>query len=327
MVQGDPAGRRFRELTARAVATTPERPLTTHMPHGDGALGVSAYERVASWLICLLIFFGVAVATMFLLWFTSKVFVRPVAVPVVLQEQFGDEGGEGGGLGGIGGGPGMGLGLGQNLEGDGQQFAEETGLTEPPTEDTLTTLADAVAANTVMLDDLTLRRPIRPGGVGPRGDGHPPGGSGSGPGRPGRRRHWEVHFLEDNTLEGYARQLDYFGIELGVLMPDNKITYAYHLSKPKPDVRIGAADREQRYYLTWRSGGLQQADLDLLARAGVATEGRLVLKFLPPPLEADLAQKERARAASFADRILATYFGVRAEGAGYSFFVLDQTYR
>ena len=34
-----------------------------------------------------------------------------------------------------------------------------------------------------------------------------------------------------NTLDAYARQLDFFKIELGVLLPDNKIVYAYNLAK------------------------------------------------------------------------------------------------
>ena len=128
------------------------------------------------------------------------------------------------------------------------------------------------------------------GGAGPgRGLGH-------GPGKGGLPRRWELHFIKGNTLDVYARQLDFFGIELGVLLPDNKVVYAFNLAKPKPDTRIGAADKEKRYYLTWRgeAGDLQKADRELLARAGVDTEDRLILKFLPPAVEATLATLEKS---------------------------------
>ena len=52
-------------------------------------------------------------------------------------------------------------------------------------------------------------------GGGSRGDGRTPGfGRGSGS---GVARRWEVRFIEGNTLQTYARQLDFFEIELGVL--------------------------------------------------------------------------------------------------------------
>jgi hypothetical protein len=130
-------------------------------------------------------------------------------------------------------------------------------------------------------------------------------------------------------LDLYARQLDFFKIELGVLLPNNKIVYAYNLAKPKPDTRIvsNPAANERRYYLTWRNGEMQQADRELLVRAGVDVGDSLVLKFLPRAIEANLIALETSYAGGDAKRIRKTRFAVQADGAGYKFFVLEQSFK
>ncbi len=264
---------------------------------------VSPYERVASWLIAMLILVGTAVLVLFLLWLTSQLFASQAAVPVTLEQV-----GEGGGFG-------------DSMELETEDLGQEVEFDEPEIQDTLATIADAVAAKTALLDTPLLSDQTATSHGGPKGDGRAPG---FGSGKPGKPRHWEVRFLEGNTLETYARQLDFFGIELGVLLPGNKVEYASNLARPRPTRRTGNADEEKRYYLTWRRGGLRQADLELLGRAGIDAGDRLILKFLPPKLEAQLAQLERQRAG---DRtVRTTYFAIRAQGAGYAFYVADQTY-
>jgi hypothetical protein len=146
------------------------------------------------------------------------------------------------------------------------------------------------------------------------------------PPRPRWPRHWEIEFSTDHT-EFYARELDYFMIELGMLRSDNTIVYAYHLSKSKPDTRVldNPALKEKRYYLTCRDAGSSEADRKLLARAGIQVGNRLVLKFLPPPLEANLINLERRYREAMPRDIARTRFGVRAAGSEFSFFVLEQS--
>ena len=69
---------------------------------------------------------------------------------------------------------------------------------------------------------------------------------------------------------------------------------------------------------------MQQADRDLLARAGIDVGDSLVLKFLPPEVEKQLIGLEESYAGAEAKRIRKTRFGVRADGAGFTFFVLEQ---
>jgi hypothetical protein len=137
-------------------------------------------------------------------------------------------------------------------------------------------------------------------------------------------RCWELRFAKGSTKEKYARQLDFFGIELAVVMPDNKLFYVRDFSKPKPQTSSGAADAEKRWYLTWREGDLIRADVDLLAAAGANTSGRVVLKILPPKVEDKLAELEKASAGDEIGDVAKTRFGIREAGDGYEFYVIEQ---
>ncbi len=77
-------------------------------------------------------------------------------------------------------------------------------------------------------------------------------------------RNWELHFNRGTAKEKYARQLDFFGIELAVVMPENKLLYVGKFTQKKPQTRLGPADQERRCYLTWREGDLSRADAELL---------------------------------------------------------------
>ena len=263
-------------------------------------LKVSAYDRVASLLVALLVLVGTAVLMLLVIWLTKKIFSRQAAVPVQVEE----------------------IGTGDSVFSEGPELDTPTpddlrdiDLTEPVLGDTLASISNVVATNESMLDSATMNRAIRPGGRMVR------------KGRPGRQRHWEVRFSKGNTLENYAKQLDFFRIELGVLLPDNKVQYAYDLSKGKPLRRTGPADSEKRYYLTWRRGELEEADRELLQRAGIDTKNKIILKFLPPDVEATLAALEKSRAGPEFEDVRATHFGVRPTASGYEFYVAHQSYR
>jgi hypothetical protein len=179
----------------------------------------------------------------------------------------------------------------------------------------------AVAANAALLDNPALIALMNS-----RGEvaGDPRQSNPAAPDDARTARNWELHFLRGSTLENYARQLDHFGIELGVLLPGNKLAYATGFSQPKPQSRSGPADAEKRYYLTWRKSESQQADRELLARAGMSSEGQIILKFLPPALEKQLAELEQQHAAGRPGAIVQTAFAVRAEGDAYVLQVIEQ---
>ncbi|RMG00671.1 MAG: hypothetical protein D6741_06395, partial [Planctomycetota bacterium] len=214
--------------------------------------------------------------------------------------------------------------IGDDMELDTENLGQEEDLEDPELKDALANVADAVSSKLAMLDNPIFSDPNNLERGGKKGDLRRGGGGTGGTGKP---RRWEIIFDKGNTLETYARQLDYFKIELGVLLPDNRVQYVSNLSSSRPTVRTGPADQEKRYYLTWRQGDLMQADLELLAKAGVQASGKIILKFLPPEVERRLYELEQARAGNRADRVLRTRFGIRPQGGGFDFFVIDQSYR
>lgn len=176
----------------------------SYAPATEYRLKVSRYDQVSSMLISLLILVGVVVFLMLVVWLTNQIFLSQAAVPVEMVEL-----GEGEGL----------LAGGMELEGPiEEEIGVESELDEPAVENTLAAIADAVGTRAALLVDPALTDQLKSGrGGGSRGDGRVPGfGSGSGS---GIRRRWQVRFIQGNTLETYAQQLDYFKIELGVLMP------------------------------------------------------------------------------------------------------------
>ncbi len=283
---------------------------------------VSLYDRVSSLLLAMLIITGAVAVLLLLLWISSKVSVTQIAVPVEMMEV--SEDGEGGGDGRAAGGSQL------DTPSD-EPFVGKDKETVDVQQD-LSALGSAVASKVAELDDPEFVAPTRHGSFGSGGGiygGFGPGrGLGHGPGKPGWPRHWEVMFSKA-TLDVYAKQLDFFKIELGILQPDNKIIYAYNLAKPKPDTRVvkDPAANEKRYYLTWRNGEMQQADHELLRRAGVDVGDRLILKFLPREVEGNLFVLERDKNGKTPKEIRKTRFGVQAEGAGFKFYVLDQSLR
>ena len=284
---------------------------TTQTNLGDYELEVSPYERVASMLLALLVLIGSAVLVAFILWLTSQIFASEVMPPVELEDI-------GTGEGGLTGGTELDAPLAEEL-------GMETDLEQPSLEETLATIADAVASQVAMLNDPSLTEQAFTGRGGSTGTGGGTGGgSGSGSGRP---RRWEILFPPGNTIDTYARQLDFFKIVLGVLRPGNTVDYAWGFTQQTPNTATGPSAKETRYYLTWRKGGLEQADRELLGRAGIDPKGGLILKFLTKDLEIELQTKEKTYAGDDSKAIRTTFFGIRPRSGGYEFYVMDQTYK
>jgi hypothetical protein len=228
-------------------------------------------------------------------WLTSRIFASTSAVPVTMEEIGDDE---------------APWGPGDDVE---PPAPEETDLVEEEVEEVLDAVTDAVATRAAMLENRVS------------GDGKGRGGGGTGHGRKGKPRRWEVMFDKGLTLEAYAQQLDFFGIELGVLMPNNRVEYAFDLARSRPSHRGGAADQETRYYLTWKKGDLQQADRTLLSRAGIQAGRNLILKFLPPATEQEIYGLEQARANG--RKVRSTVFGIRkGSSKPHEFYIVNQTY-
>jgi hypothetical protein len=176
------------------------------------------------------------------------------------------------------------------------------------------------------IDDVALDSAFTSGKGGGGGDGR---GTGRGRGGPKenipRPQRWVIRF-DGGNLKIYAKQLDFFKIELAAIGKDDLVHYAFNLAKPKPDSRTGSPDEEKRLYMTWRSGPLQEADRTLLTRAGIDLSGRVIMQFYPAEVEQALARLERDYAAGKdVNDIRRTNFDVRQEGNQFQFVVTGQT--
>jgi hypothetical protein len=288
----------------------------------NSTLTVSAYDRVASLILALLVLVGAAVLCVFVGWLSSGIFHYDKPVPVVI-EQLASGGGYENGVGTEG----------QHIEAPTESdIAAESDIMEEAPPDTLSAVVDAAATSDGTFDrfDMQFARGegVRTGGRSEGTGNHPAKGLGGGfGGGVARRTDWEVRFPPGNTVETYAKQLDFFGIELGVFGAGNDIVYVGKLSQPKPIARTGPRAAEQRKYMTWSRGDLDQADKELLRAAGITNpEGRTIFKFLPPAVETQLTNLERQYKNRPAKDIRRTRFGVKTEGAGFAFYVTDQTY-
>jgi hypothetical protein len=152
-------------------------------------------------------------------------------------------------------------------------------------------------------------------------------GFGPGDGGMSREQRWFVRFAEGGTTYDYARQLDYFGIELGALLPGGKLAYVSNLSAETPMVRYADSGKgESRLYFTWQGGGRRTADLELFRKAGVDVGAASIFHFYPKRTEEQLAKLEVAYRNRSSRDIRRTYFTVERKGNDFDFVVTRQAY-
>jgi hypothetical protein len=154
---------------------------------------------------------------------------------------------------------------------------------------------------------------------------------GGGPGSKGgwpRHQRWYVFFPDEGSLAQYTHELDFFGIEVGALMPDRTMVYLSELSADKPTVRRAASgEGEKRLFFTWQGGKRRQADVQLFTKAGIPIGPDTILfHFYPPGTENLLAIKERDYRNRPIRQIRRTFFTVYPASGGYDFEVTRQVY-
>ena len=175
--------------------------------------------------------------------------------------------------------------------------------------------------------DLGVRNTTKPGRS--DGTGRRPA-LGSGPGTGGgfsREQRWLVRFADMTNANEYAKQLDYFGIELGAVV-NGKLVYISKLSDARPVMRTAnsGAD-EKRLYMTWQGGGRKQADIQFFRKAGFEVGEGVMFHFYPKSTEDQLARLELDYRNRKAKEIRRTFFNVeRGDKGGYTFSVSHQTF-
>ena len=276
------------------------------LPEAEYRLTVSSYDRTASLIIALLIMVGCTVLGMAVVFFTGK-FVRTIEpIPVVPVEASTANANQG---------------LAQEPDPPGAEDAPE--LSEPQLEQTLENLASSVIQDVMISDE------IKEAGKGKgKGDNRMAGQGGDGVvERVPRWERWKIRF-EPNTAADFARWLDYYKIELGVLGRDNKVHYAGGFSRGTPKTYSGDPKKETRGYTPPSDGPMPKLADDLARKAGIAGKGGIVLLFYPFEGVENLLYTLESKYSGGrpANDIRETVFAVVDEGDQFRFEVIDQRY-
>ena len=141
-----------------------------------------------------------------------------------------------------------------------------------------------------------------------------------------REQRWFVKFGEKTSVDEYAKQLQFFGIELGALLADGRLAYLSNLTAPIPQVRyVNSGAQESRLYMTWQGGERRSADVQIFAKANIDIRGDTVIfHFYSKETENELARLEAAYRNRPASQIRRTYFSVDPDGNKYRFSVFRQ---
>ncbi len=282
--------------------TQPQQPPTPAAPAklNEPVLGVTLFDRVFSFLFTCILVFGLVTAAFGAIWLTNQKWYVPMPPAQLEIVEFIEDVEGGGAEDGE---------LGSSLYAPGPESAEVTLAVDiqdtvmadtPPIDQTMKDVLSALGSVVSDPEQLAMAADVGtpstlPGGN-PKGTGTKRN-LGKGPGDGGgvkRNERWEISFDSGQTEQEYARQLDYFKIEIGAIM-DGKITYVTQIASPRPNIRVAAdASADKRLYFSWRTGGRRQIDLNLLNKAGVAAGGNtIVLQFYPTETEQYLARMER----------------------------------
>jgi hypothetical protein len=287
----------------------------TDLPQAVGTktLRTQKVDIVASLLMSLLVIIGMVVFLLFVMWLTTT-FTWKAGDIKIEEERVAGRGDHAEGFE-------------RDIEPPGAEEVEE--LTEPTLAETLEAVTEAASSVAAAIDSIDSNAVASTAGTG-RGDSRPPGPLGEGDDIVPRFERWDLKF-QAKDVKSYATQLDYYKIELGCIGRSPLVDYASDFSGT-PQKRAGKGGEEKRLYFMWRTEGpLVAFDRQLLGNAGVATQGRQILKFIPKELEDSLAQAEMkfaiSKGHSKVKEIAKTVFESQPSSSGYEFVVVDQRYR
>ena len=318
------------------VSSTTESPSSLRAP----PISLSQHDKVTSGLFAACLLLGTTTFLLITVWIANRIpSPKPPPAVQLLEE---DPGGDPNGF--IDGTPGETLALGSpDADPNAPAMIEAEAIpdTAEVSADSLDAVSDVSDSTEVQNSDTSPDAPAanqafatanilppRPGSpFGTKdGTGRPPIGFGKGKGGFPREMRWFVKFVERSTLEEYAQQLEFFGIELGALMPDGKLILISKLNAGKPTVRtVVNGQDEKRLYFTWKGGTRKGVDLQLFQKAGIDASNALVMHFYPVATENQLAVLELQFKNRKAADIKKTYFSVRAAKQGYEFTITSQT--
>lgn len=301
-------------------------------PYEPMVRGESAYDRVTAMLMSVVIGAALIVGWLWLIIYTNQAYAQKVPAKLEIVEVYGGGGGSPEGEAGATESvdvPGASAGAAASNN----EAEDASNFEEPAVQETSSVVLDAMAAP---MDDgsdgVEVSADMPRGGAiasGRRASKVGTGGIGLGPGGPGdggvaREQRWVVVYPQGQSTEEYAKQLDSFGIELGVFEGSNTVVYASNFTG-KPNRRTGLTGQDKRWYVTWIGRGRKQYDIELMQKAGIAVGDRSILQFYPSRVEETLSRLEVQYKGRQPIEIRQTRFRVVPQAGGaYTFAVLSQ---
>ena len=142
-----------------------------------------------------------------------------------------------------------------------------------------------------------------------------------------RCERWKIEYTTAG-IDAYARQLDYFEIELGVAGDGKKnVDYASGFANSRPNSRT-APGHDERLRIASHAVSISKMDKQFLRQAGIIVKDRVVLHFYSRELESTLSELEKSHAdGRKTEEILYTLYGTQQTEDGYAFVVKKQAYR
>jgi hypothetical protein len=305
---------------------------------GDGLIelklyGESALDKLTSLLMSFVFCALLCVGLIGFWMLTERGFKKPIPAQVELIEVSGNGGGSPDGV--LGGKQDINVAGGEASNAASNNMEDATDFEEPNVEETASGVIDTfIDANPNELASLDIAEAIpgaQPGQVatGRRASKIGNGMRGFGSGGPGdggysRENRWTIAFPAGQTPDEYARQLDFFGVELAVKFSGNSMEYASNFASGNPQRHVGQGKADMRLYFLWQGAGRKSSDVELLRRAGIDVGNRDIFQFFPQTVEEQLVQAEVAYKGRQPAEIRKTVFTVVPKGNGYAFSVVSQ---
>ncbi len=291
--------------------------------------GESLYDRVSSFMMAVVVGALMIVGWLSLVYFTNQAYATRVTTPLEIVDVFGGGGGSPDGT------PGSTEKIdvpGSDVAAQASNNEEVSGdFEEPSVQESPAAMLDAVAEAGENLAEVDIGAVMPNGGpvasgrrASKLGTGGPGLGFGPGDGGVPREQRWSIVFNPGQTLEEYARQLDFFNVELAIVSGKDQLTFVSNFSQAEPTKRFGSGQGDDRLYFLWQGRGRKASDVALLKKAGLDVGDGVVIQFYPKQVENTLAQLEVRYRGRQPAEIRVTRFSVVAKDDGYGFTVLAQ---
>ena len=288
-------------------------PLQVKRPKFTNEVIVTGYDRVSAFLVAAILIVGFLVGMLFLIWVTSIWdFSRRAPVQLIAVQPAGDSKPEGY--------------EDDVLEPGVEEFPE---IDKPQLKDALEAVTDAVSSVKAALEKRDGDAALMGAG---RGFGSRDGGPGNGNGNvlPEHKR-WKIEY-EASDVNTYARQLDFFNLEIGVVFKNNNNIERTRNFSGAPQKSVSSRKAENKTLrFEHEKARLRRWDKQLASRAGADSNGAITVQFYPESTRAIIRQVELQHLQQTGGRTLEqvrrTFFKIVPDGNGFKYEVTNMLFR